>query len=88
MLRSIGLNSPSVDVVVVGDNTDSFLKTSAEHSGADARSIGGIVDDNRAKVGADAVVICGVDPATSKVGIPAKPVGGSFADQNLEQPDE
>jgi hypothetical protein len=85
-LRSIGLNSPSV--VVVGDSTGSFLKTSAECSGAYARSIGGIVDDNRAKVGADSVVVCDVDPDTSKVGIPAKPVGGSSADQNLEQPDE
>lgn len=87
-MRSIGLNSPSVDAVVVGDSTGSFLKTSAECSGADARSIGGIVDDNRAKVGADAVVVRDVDPDTSKVGIPAKPVGGSSADQNLEQPDE
>ena len=71
----MGLNSPSVDVVVLGDSTGSFLKTSAEYSGADARSIGGIVADKRAKVGADAVVICDVDPDTSKVGIPAKPVG-------------
>ncbi|MDG1366078.1 MAG: hypothetical protein P8I99_13000 [Acidimicrobiales bacterium] len=77
-----------MDAVVVGDSTGSFLKTSAECSGADARSIGGIVDDNRAKVGADAVVVCDVDPDTSKVGIPAKPVGGSSADQNLEQPDD
>ena len=87
--RLIGANCTFVGSVTLGHRDGFFPEIGEEvYVGAGARIIGGIVVGDRAKVGANAVVVRDVDPDTSVVGIPAKPVGGSAADHNLEQPDE
>lgn len=76
----VGANCTFVGAVTLGMRDGEFPVIGDEvYVGAGARIIGGITIGDRAKVGANAVVVRDVEPDTSVVGIPAKPIASQAA---------